>query len=216
MNDAANALHDATHRVLLVGAGGIGSNLLSLVSAGLRTGTTSLTVLDGDLIEDRNLPHQRFSEADVGRPKAEVLEERFSTPHLQVAGRIDNLRSPEQVEGYDLIIVAVDRPEPRRLVHASGVPWIDLRSTGRGTLVLTHLDDPRRIVEQTPDHAPASCQADGVLERGFVQFGFALAATIGAQWLVDHVVHGSSPTTAFMVDAAYGGLRFSPLPEVSA
>jgi len=216
MNDAANALHDATHRVLLVGAGGIGSNLLSLVSAGLRTGTTFLTVLDGDLIEDRNLPHQRFTEADVGRPKAEVLEERYSTQYLQVAGRVENLRTAEQVEGYDLIIVAVDRPEPRRLVHASGVPWIDLRSTGHGTLVLTHLDDPRLIVEKTPDHAPASCQAEGVLERGFVGFGFALAAAIGAQWLVDHVVHGNSPTTAFMLDAAYGGFRFSPLPEVSA
>ena len=83
-------------------------------------------------------------------------------------------------------------------------------------LVLTHLDAPERIAYQTPDHSPASCQADGVLEAGFVQVGFALAAAVGAQWVIDHVMHGHSPAKAMMMDAAYGGLSFGPTPEVSA
>ena len=216
MDSHAYATNPSPRSVLLVGAGGIGSQLLQHVAAGLRTAKTDLTVMDGDLVESGNLAHQQFTLADVGRPKAEVLAERLTSPSLRITAVAEDLREAEQLQGYDLIVVAVDRPAPRRLVHASAVPWIDLRSTGRGAMSLTHLDDVRRVREHTLDHPPASCQAAGLLEAGFVQFGFALAAAIGAQWLVDHIVHGRSPSRAMMMDAAYGGLHFSPLEEVKA
>lgn len=203
-------------RVLLVGAGGIGSHLTDLLCRGLHGHGLDLTLMDGDVVEERNLAHQRFPTWSIGRPKTDVLAQRHASEGHILTAVAENLRSAEQLSGYDLIVVAVDRPEPRRLVHATDVPWIDLRSTGRGMLVLTHLDAPERIASQTPDHAPASCQADGVLEAGFVQVGFALAAAVGAQWVIDHVVHGRSPAKAMMMDAAYGGLSFGPTPEVSA
>jgi molybdopterin/thiamine biosynthesis adenylyltransferase len=172
--------------------------------------------MDGDVVEERNLAHQRFQPNDIGRAKADVLAETHATTDHNVTSYAEDLRETSQLEGFDLIVVAVDRPLPRRLVHSTNVPWIDLRSTGRGMLVLTHLDAPERIASQTPDHAPASCQAEGVLEAGFVQVGFALAAAVGAQWVIDQVVHGRSPAKAMMMDAAYGGLSFAPLPEVNA
>ena len=203
-------------KVLLVGAGGIGSHLMDLVCRGLHGHALDLTVMDGDVVEARNLAHQRFHPNDIGRAKADVLAEIHAKTDHNVTSYAEDLREASQLEGFDLIVVAVDRPLPRRLVHSTNVPWIDLRSTGRGMLVLTHLDAPERIASQTPDHAPASCQAEGVLEAGFVQVGFALAAAVGAQWVIDHLVHGRSPAKAMMMDAAYGGLSFGPLPEVKA
>ena len=215
MNSPASA-QNTPQRVLLVGAGGIGSHLTDLLCRGLHGLTLDLTLMDGDVVEERNLAHQRFQPNDIGRAKADVLAETYAKTDHNVTSYAEDLREASQLEGFDLIVVAVDRPLPRRLVHSTNVPWIDLRSTGRGMLVLTHLDAPERIASQTPDHAPASCQADGVLEAGFVQVGFALAAAVGAQWVIDHVVHGRSPAKAMMMDAAYGGLSFGPTPEVSA
>ena len=66
--------------VLVVGAGGIGGLLVDLVSRAIsesgfneQMGRVSLTVMDGDLVEARNLPHQRFSRIDIGRPKVDEL-----------------------------------------------------------------------------------------------------------------------------------------------
>ncbi|RJV00538.1 MAG: hypothetical protein DWC11_05595 [Candidatus Poseidoniales archaeon] len=215
MNSPASA-QNTPQKVLLIGAGGIGSHLTDLLCRGLHGHGFDLTLMDGDVVEERNLAHQRFHPNDIGRAKADVLAQRHGSKGHTLTAITENLRLAEQLSGYDLIVVAVDRPEPRRLVHATDVPWIDLRSTGRGMLVLTHLDAPGRIASQTPDHAPASCQAEGVLEAGFVQVGFALAAAVGAQWVIDHLVHGRSPAKAMMMDAAYGGLSFGPLPEVKA
>ena len=215
MNSPASA-KNTPQRVLLVGAGGIGSHLTDLLCRGLHGHALDLTLMDGDVVEERNLAHQRFQPNDIGRAKADVLAETHAKTDHNVTSYVEDLREASQLEGFDLIVVAVDRPLPRRLVHSTNVPWIDLRSTGRGMLVLTHLDAPERIASQTPDHAPASCQAEGVLEAGFVQVGFALAAAVGAQWVIDQVVHGRSPAKAMMMDAAYGGLSFAPLPEVNA
>ena len=215
MNSPASA-QNTPQRVLLVGAGGIGSHLTDLLCRGLHGHALDLTLMDGDVVEERNLAHQRFQPNDIGRAKADVLAETHAKTGHNITSYAEDLREASQLEGFDLIVVAVDRPLPRRLVHSTNVPWIDLRSTGRGMLVLTHLDAPERISSQTPDHAPASCQAEGVLEAGFVQVGFALAAAVGAQWIIDQVVHGRSPAKAMMMDAAYGGLSFGPLPEVNA
>ncbi|MGB0617638.1 MAG: ThiF family adenylyltransferase [Candidatus Poseidoniaceae archaeon] len=215
MNSPASA-QNTPQKVLLIGAGGIGSHLTDLLCRGLHGHGLDLTLMDGDVVEERNLAHQRFHPNDIGRAKADVLAETYAKTDHNVTSYAEDLREASQLEGFDLIVVAVDRPLPRRLVHATNVPWIDLRSTGRGMLVLTHLDAPGRIASQTPDHAPASCQAEGVLEAGFVQVGFALAAAVGAQWVIDQVVHGRSPAKAMMMDAAYGGLSFGPLPEVKA
>lgn len=215
MNSPASA-QNTPQKVLLIGAGGIGSHLTDLLCRGLHGHGLDLTLMDGDVVEERNLAHQRFHPNDIGRAKADVLAETYAKTDHNVTSYAEDLREASQLEGFDLIVVAVDRPLPRRLVHSTNVPWIDLRSTGRGMLVLTHLDAPERIASQTPDHAPASCQAEGVLEAGFVQVGFALAAAVGTQWVIDHLVHGRSPAKAMMMDAAYGGLSFGPLPEVKA
>jgi len=62
-------------RLLVIGAGGIGATLCRMLHKQYRE-TYALHVVDNDTVEEANLLRQDFEEADVGRPKAEVLRDR--------------------------------------------------------------------------------------------------------------------------------------------
>ncbi len=49
-------------------------------------------------------------------------------------------------------------------------------------LALDHTSDAADIERMTPNHEPASCQLDGAIESGNIEFGFGWAAVHGAQW----------------------------------
>ena len=53
-------------RVLIIGAGGIGSFLIPLLD---KTNLYTLTVYDPDKVETKNLTYQNFEKDDVGRYK---------------------------------------------------------------------------------------------------------------------------------------------------
>ena len=202
--------------MLVVGAGGIGSQVLELLTAALRrvnlTGT--ITVMDGDIVEAGNLGHQRYTANDIGRPKVTCLAQRLDDEKsgVRVVPDDHNLRSADQLTGYDLVMVCVDRPEPRRLVHALDVPWLDVRCSGDGWVVLSSASPPALLERMTPDHPPRSCQVDGALDAGNLEFGFAVAAAHGAQWAL-LTWRGQTSVPHTMGSLTYGTLRF---PEVLA
>ena len=117
------------------------------------------------------------------------------------------------LEGYDLVIVAVDREEPRRLVHRNATQWLDLRARGDGFVMWSHLDDLQilNLLPKLSEGKSASCQLDGAIETGNIQFGFALAAAHGAQWVVQWL-RGGSPPSGKMYSIHMGEL---PMPEPS-
>jgi hypothetical protein len=201
-------------KLLVVGAGGIGASLLeNLIPAIKRISMScSVTVMDADIVEPTNLGHQRYTLEDVGLKKVTQLAHRLNTEETPVLGLPENLRRSEQLQSYDLVIVCVDRPEPRRLVHDLQIPWIDLRCSGDGWVALTSKSPEILIREMTPDHEPKSCQVDGALESGNLEFGFAVAAAIGSQWAMQELRGRPSPTQT-MGSITYGALAF---PEVKA
>ena len=202
--------------LLLVGAGGIGTQLSELLVAALRRvglqGT--ITLMDADTVEASNLGHQRFTEDDIGQPKVTCLARRLddTTSSLRVEAVVENLRHPDQLMDYDLVAVCVDRPEPRRMVHAIEVPWLDVRCSGDGWMTLSSASQPALLERMTPDHQPASCQVAGALEAGNLEFGFAVAAAFGAQWALQKWRGHPAPVQS-MGSLTYGALAF---PEVSA
>lgn len=202
--------------LLLVGAGGIGTQLVELLVAGLRRVNLegTITLMDADIVEASNLGHQRYSQNDIGLSKVECLAQRLDddTSNLRVQARNENLRDAEQLEGADLVIVCVDRPEPRHLVHALEIPWLDVRCSGDGWLVLSSQSAPALLERMTPDHEPMSCQVQGALETGNLEYGFAVAAAFGAQWATQ-VWRGRPAPVQSMGSLTYGALGF---PEVSA
>ena len=203
--------------LLIIGAGGIGTTVVDLLVpalARIQLGA-KITLMDGDTVEASNLGHQNYSKADIGTFKVDALARKWSNAEgVQVHSVAENLRNLEQLDDFDLVVVCVDRPEPRRLVHSLDVPWVDLRCSGDGWMVFTSDSDSNLVDQMTPDHEPKSCQVEGALDAGNLEFGFSIAGTFGAQWVVQHLRGNTAPVQS-MGSLTYGTLNFPTL-EVKA
>ena len=111
-------------RVLIVGAGGLGSAVaLYLAAAGVGT----LAIADADQVDLSNLQRQVLhGERDIGRAKVDSAKERLAA--LNSAVRVIALNSrlagsalQEQVEAADLVVDACDNFETRFAVNAACV-----------------------------------------------------------------------------------------------
>jgi molybdopterin-synthase adenylyltransferase len=118
-------------RVLLVGAGGLGSPAaLYLAAAGVGT----LGIVDGDVVDVSNLQRQiLFATADVGRPKAEAAAARLAAlnPETVIEARRERLTAENGgalVAAYDFVIDATDNFAAKFLIadlcHAAGKPYV--------------------------------------------------------------------------------------------
>ncbi len=107
-------------RVLLVGAGGLGSPLaLYLAAAGVGT----LGVVDFDVVEESNLQRQiAHGTSAVGKPKLASLAARLEdlNPHIRVEShevRMDRTNALELVRAYDVVADGTDNFATRYLVN---------------------------------------------------------------------------------------------------
>lgn len=100
-------------KVLILGCGGIGTMVSTLlVAAGVRT----LTLLDGDAVEESNLTRQVvFNEVDIGEPKTQVLARKLINLDKEVTLTIhdcfisdSNARS--LISGHDVVVLSADYP----------------------------------------------------------------------------------------------------------
>jgi sulfur-carrier protein adenylyltransferase/sulfurtransferase len=107
-------------RVLVVGAGGLGSPAaLYLAAAGCGT----LGLVDCDRVDVSNLQRQvLFDTAAVARPKAEAGRERLAAlnPEIRIVPHVLELKAGnvrEILAGYDLVLDGTDRLSTRYLVN---------------------------------------------------------------------------------------------------
>jgi len=119
-------------RVLVIGAGGLGSPILfGLAGAGVGR----IGIVDADRVSASNLNRQYlYTPADCDSLKAEVARDRIAQfhPDLQVEAfpeMLDELSAQQMFLNYDLIVGAVDNNKTRRIINAVccrlGLPWID-------------------------------------------------------------------------------------------
>ena len=208
-------------KILVVGLGGIGSQLTELVVPALNISqfNVELNFMDGDIVENNNLAHQRFSSEDEDSPKVEVLQQRYQRyEHVKTIAHNNNLTTQSQLADYDIIVVAVDRQEPRNLVHGSDANWVDLRCQGDGWLLIDS-DTNRSIVRSIPNNKqPVGCQLPGAIESGNIEFGFAAVAALGAQWVMQKIRmlagHNSKTPKFSMGYLTHGQMKTSALEEI--
>ena len=213
-------------RILIIGAGGIGGLLANHVTrafafSGLNEliGDLEVTLMDGDVVEERNLPNQQFGHSDLTGHKVAAIQQRVeavgmtSVNGVDVIGIAEDFSEKTDLSQYDLVVVAVDREEPRNLVHANAKHWLDLRARGDGFVMWSYQDDLRVLdsLPKLPEGTSTSCQLEDAVESGNIQFGFALAAAHGAQWIVQWL-RGASVPSGKMYTIHMGEL---PLPEIS-
>ena len=118
-------------KVLVVGAGGLGSPaLLYLAAAGVGT----LGILDFDVVDESNLQRQVIhGVSDIGRPKAESARDSVLeiNPNVNVVLHTERLESDNALDlfrGYDLVLDGTDNFATRYLVNDAcvllGMPYV--------------------------------------------------------------------------------------------
>jgi adenylyltransferase/sulfurtransferase len=163
-------------RILLIGAGGLGSPAaLYLAAAGVGT----LGIIDADVVDETNLQRQILhSTASLGEPKVESAERtiRALNPDVEVKAYREQLTS-ENIEriladGWDVILDGADNFPTRYLVNDAAV-WHDIplvhgsifRFEGQATVFKPHEGPCYRCLfpnPPPPEFAP-SCAEGGVL-----------------------------------------------------
>ncbi len=107
-------------RVLVVGAGGLGSPVSLYLAA---AGVGRLGLVEFDRVDESNLQRQvLYRSTDVGRPKLEAAVERLGeiNPLIEVvphASRLDSSNALELFAGYDLVVDGSDNFATRYLVN---------------------------------------------------------------------------------------------------
>jgi adenylyltransferase/sulfurtransferase len=118
-------------RVLLVGAGGLGSPLALYLAA---AGVGRLGLVDFDTVGESNLQRQvLYGESDLGRLKLDVAIEKLQqvNPHIRVephAVRLDSSNALEVMAGYQVVVDGSDNFPTRYLVNdacvLTGKPYV--------------------------------------------------------------------------------------------
>lgn len=166
-------LRDAS--VLVVGAGGLGAPALYYLAA---AGVGHLGVVDDDVVELSNLQRQiLYTTADIGRGKAETAAARLRAlnPDVEVTPYAQRLRAAnvmDVVDGYDIVVTAVDNFPTRYLINDACVlrrkTLVDgavLRMVGLAMTVKGGETACYRCLfpEPPPPAAVVSCSEAGVL-----------------------------------------------------
>jgi molybdopterin/thiamine biosynthesis adenylyltransferase len=160
------------HRVLVVGAGGLGSPVLRLLAA---KGVEQITVVDDDVVEESNLHRQTlYTSGDVGQSKIErtarVLRE--LSPDLRVCGiegRFVPATAMELLSDHSLVVEGADNLATKFLVadaaHLAGVPAVQagaVRWAGWAFCALPGSACLRCLFEDIPRGRVETCAEAGV------------------------------------------------------
>jgi adenylyltransferase/sulfurtransferase len=165
-------------KVLVIGAGGLGSPaLLYLAAAGVGT----LGIAEFDEVDESNLQRQIIhGMSDIGRPKAESAKESIGevNPYVEVIvhnERLDNDNVLQVFEGYDLIVDGTDNFATRYMVNDAAyflkIPYVwgsIYRFDGQASVFAPTLADDAPCYrclypEPPPPGMVPSCAEGGVL-----------------------------------------------------
>jgi len=202
----------AAHRVLVVGAGGLGSPVLRLLAA---SGVGHVTIVDDDLVDESNLHRQTlYTGRDVGQSKVEraarVLRE--LAPELSVRaveGRFVPATAAELLSGHTLVVEGADNLATKFLVadaaHLAGVPAVQagaVRWAGWALCALPESACLRCLFEDIPRDRMETCAEAGVVGPVVGLLGGLQAA------LVYRLLQGKRPGgELWHYDALKGALR---------
>ncbi|KAI3434307.1 uncharacterized protein J3R85_006564 [Psidium guajava] len=157
-----SAIKDA--RVLMVGAGGIGCELLKTLAL---SGFQDIHIIDMDTIEVSNLNRQfLFRPKHVGQSKAKVARDavlRFR-PNISITPYHANVKDPDfnvdYFKQFNVVLNGLDNLDARRHVNrlclAADVPLVESGTTGFLGQVTVHLKGKTECYECQPKPAPKS------------------------------------------------------------
>ncbi|KAG2705728.1 hypothetical protein I3843_05G062300 [Carya illinoinensis] len=149
-------------RVLMVGAGGIGCELLKTLAL---SGFQDIHIIDMDTIEVSNLNRQfLFRQSHVGQSKAKVAREAVLKfrPHIKITPYHGNVKDPDFnvdfFKQFNVVLNGLDNLDARRHVNrlslAAEVPLVESGTTGFLGQVTVHVKGRTECYECQPKPAP--------------------------------------------------------------
>ena len=114
--------------ILIVGCGGTGSHYIKELGRllyGKSSGEVQIILIDGDVVEEKNLVRQAFLPQDIGRNKAQVMAEILSEVYGietvyydKYIDRADDFRSMIRMDSVVLLVGCVDNHQCRQSMHS--------------------------------------------------------------------------------------------------
>jgi PRTRC genetic system ThiF family protein len=222
--------------IIIMGTGGTGSYLaqgLAKMIAGYQL-EIDVTLVDPDVIEEKNCSRQNFQPWEIGQPKAPALAFRLNQQYGTGFSAVEGLGGPliTEPQPYRLTITCIDNITDRKSIKECG-NWLDLgngQETGQAiygncletaalTAEITNWDTTPGVgslpspyivagmagLKKTKKKAP-SCADSPFAEQGI--FANEWAAAAGLAILHQLLVKGQLATPAIYFDTAKG--RMAP------
>lgn len=169
-------------KVLVVGAGGLGSPVLQYLGA---AGVGKIGILDGDTVSKSNLQRQiLYTSEQIGEPKALLAAKRLmaNNPHITTVVHNEFLTSNNAtnlISNYDLVVDCTDNFATRYLINDATVtlskPWVYgsiFEFTGQVSVFNYKGGATYRCLYPKPIENPTKAEENGVIG--------AIAAWVGA------------------------------------
>lgn len=182
-------------KVLICGAGGVGSYLIRNLSEALKADIRGIReieplqvkVFDGDAVEEKNLMYANYDIEDLGQPKVASIKQRYSFDVENTF--VDEALVKKIIEEYDFVILCVDNNDIRKLFYESGINFLDLRATGK--FISAFL-----VVRKSPEYqqyldgreGASSCQFQHDIDSRTIRFGNRVVAELGLSMLQDYLL----------------------------
>lgn len=175
-------------RVLIVGCGGLGGNLISILS---RIGIGHLRIVDGDVFEATNLNRQLFSEIPVlGQNKARAAADRVAriNPEITIEA-VETFLTEENaadlLAGCHIVMDALDNIPGRRMLAAAcekaGIPLVYGAISGWVAQAALSLPGDKLVHTLYPEDVVAK-------DKSVLAFTPALCASLQASLCVKQLV----------------------------
>ena len=175
-------------RVLIVGCGGLGGNLISIFS---RVGIGHLRIVDGDVFEATNLNRQLFSEIPVlGQNKARAAADRVAriNPEITIEA-VETFLTEENaadlLAGCHIVMDALDNIPGRRMLAAAcekaGIPLVYGAISGWVAQAALSLPGDKLVHTLYPEDVVAK-------DKSVLAFTPALCASLQASLCVKQLV----------------------------
>ena len=141
----------AAHKVLVVGAGGIGASTIMFLS---KMGLDEITVVDHDVLGNHNTPNTMLPESFKGSSKVSAMDETvtfFTNKQIDIVQR--RIEDADLILNHDIIISAVDSMKTREYIYkmfkkSKAKLFIDGRMSGEKFAIYSGLNSCKEFHEE--------------------------------------------------------------------
>jgi adenylyltransferase/sulfurtransferase len=196
-------------KVAVVGAGGLGSPILTYLVA---AGVGRIKIIDSDIVSLSDLNRQfLYTDKDIGHSKAITAMDKLKALNgeIGIIGRsvyLTDENGATHLTGYDLILGAVDSFEARSVINrasiALNIPYIDGSVSGFNGFVMFSCPGTTPCFNCVFPDKPKKDKSTGILGVIAGTIG-TMEANLALQWLLS----GNNPIKDKLL--VYDGLKFN-------